>query len=205
MTDIRTSSPEHDQYELLAAHGFDEVFVGLWVEQGDLDELARSLRLDPQARRDVCLAQEAATMTDRSVPLDEKDSLWIGPHAPGWSVVIGTSGPEHGGWWLSSGHRGMFMASWHMEIDGLSDLAYYRDGNTVADIPAFPTGELLPGPVFEPYAHGLPREGDEDEGEQRLAHAFLTIVGRMTGRFIDEEWFLTPGRAYGFSPLASRR
>lgn len=201
MTDIRTSSPEHDQYELLAAHGFNETFFGLWVERSDLDELAGLLRLDPHSRRDVRLIQEAATMTDWSVPLDEKDSLWIGPHAPGWSVVISTSSPQAGGWRLSSGHRGMLIVSWHWEIDGLSDLDYYRDGNPVADIPAFPTGELLPGPVFEPYARDLPREGDENEGEERLAHAFLTIVGRMTGRFIDEEWFLTPGRAYDLSPI----
>ncbi|MEV0972302.1 hypothetical protein [Microtetraspora glauca] len=198
MADIQHVLPEHDQHGLLVAHGFDESFFGLWVERDDLDELAELLRLDPRSRRDVRLGEEAATMTDWSVPLDEKDSLWIGPHSPGWSVVISTSGPQTGGWWLSSGNRGMFVVGWHRDIDGLSDLDYYRDGNVVAEIPAFPNGELLPGPVFEPYAHGLPRDGDPNEGEERLAHAFLTIVGRITGRFLDEDWFRTPGRAYGF-------
>ncbi|MEU7003655.1 hypothetical protein [Nonomuraea sp. NPDC046570] len=202
MTDIRTASPEHDQYELLAAHGFNEAFFGLWVERDDLDELAGLLRLDPRSRRDVRLIQEAVTMTDWSVPLDEKDTLWIGPHSPGWSVVISTSGPETGGWWLSSGN--MLMVDWHREIDGLSDLAYYRDGNLVAELPALPSGELLPGQLFEPYAQELPRDGDPNMGEERLAHAFLTIVGRITGRFLDEDWFRTPGRAYGF-PLVDTR
>lgn len=128
MTEIRTASPEQDQYGLLAAHGFDEAFFGLWVERDDLDELAGSLRLDARSRRDVRLIEEAATMTDWSVPFDEKDSLWIGPHSPGWSVVISTSGPETGGWWLSSGNRGMLVVSWHRDVDGLSDLDYYRDG-----------------------------------------------------------------------------
>jgi hypothetical protein len=204
MTDIRTASPEDDQYGLLAVHGFDEAFFGLWVERDDLDELAGLLRLDPRSRRDVCLIEEAVTMTDWSVPLDEKDSLWIGPHSSGWSVVISTSGPETGGWWLSSGNRGMLVVGWHREIDGLSDLDYYRDGNRVAEIPAFPSGELLPGQLFEPYAQGLPRDGYPREGEERLAHAFLTIVGRMTGRFLDEDWFRTPGRAYEFPPVDTR-
>lgn len=198
MTDIRTASPEQDQYGLLAAHGFDEAFFGLWVERDDLDELAGSLRLDARSRRDVRLIEEAATMTDWSVPFDEKDSLWIGPHSPGWSVVISTSGPETGGWWLSSGNRGMLVVSWHRDVDGLSDLDYYRDGNLVAELPALPSGELLPGQLFEPYAQGLPPDGDPNMGQERLAHAFLTIVGRMTGRFIDEDWLRTPGRAYGF-------
>ncbi|SDL80586.1 hypothetical protein [Nonomuraea jiangxiensis] len=196
MADLRTASPEHDQYELLAAHGFDEAFFGLWVER-DLDELAGLLRLDPRSGRDVCLVEEAATMT-----VHENDSLWIGPHSPDWSVVIGTSGPETGGWWLSSGNRGMLLVSWHREIDGLSDLDYYRDGNVVAEIPGLPSGELLPPQLLEPYAEGLPRDGYPIDGEERLAHAFLTIVGRMTGRFLDDDWFRTPGRAYGFPPLA---
>lgn len=84
------------------------------------------------------------------------------------------------------------------DIDGLYDLDYYRDGNLVAELPAFPSGELLPGQLFEPYAQGLPRDGDPYEGEERLAHAFLTIVGRITGSFLDEDWLHTPGRAYGF-------
>ncbi|MEV4365966.1 hypothetical protein AB0J71_02775 [Nonomuraea sp. NPDC049637] len=203
MTDIRTALPERDQYELLAAHGFDTTFFGLWIERDDLDELAELMRLDPRSRRDVRLMQEAATMADPSVPIDEKDSLWIGPHSPGWSVVIGVSGPETGGWWLSSGNRAMFMVDWDWEIDGLSDLAYYRDGNVVAEIPALPSGEFMPGPEFEPYAHGLPQGEDLNAGEEKLAHAFLTVVGRMTGRFLDEDWFHTVGRAYGVpSPSA---
>ncbi len=90
------------------------------------------------------------------------------------------------------------MVDWHREINGLSDLVYYRDGNVIAEIPALPSGELLPGQLFEPYAQGLPRDEYPIQGEERLAHAFLTIVGRMTGRFLDENWFRTPGRAYGF-------
>ncbi|GAA0829944.1 hypothetical protein ACFQVD_32995 [Streptosporangium amethystogenes subsp. fukuiense] len=167
------------------------------MERDDLDEIVGILRLDPQSRRDVRLIEEAPTMTDRSV----KDSLWIGPHSPGWSVVISTSGPGTGVWQLSSGNRGTLMAGRHREIDGLSDLDYYRDGNVVAEIPGMPSGELLPPQLLEPYAQGLPRDGCPIEGEERLAHAFLTVVGRMTGRFMDEEWFLAPGRAYDFPSM----
>lgn len=201
MSGLQNAQPERDQHELLVAHGFSEAFSGLWVERDDLDEVAELLRLDPRSRRDLTLSEEATTMTDPSIYLNERNSVWIGPHSPGWSVVISALEPRTAGWWLSSGDRHYFKVSWLWEIDGLCDLVYFHDGNPLAKIPAFPSGELLPDPVFEPFAHGLPREGDESRGEEWLAHAFLTVVGRMTGRFIDEEWFLTPGRVYDHPPI----
>ncbi|WP_431919776.1 hypothetical protein [Nonomuraea jabiensis] len=50
-------------------------------------------------------------------------------------------------------------------------------------------GKPLPHPADPRHS---PASGDV------TAHAFLTIVGRMTGRFLDENWFRTPDRAYGF-------
>ncbi|MGV9595146.1 hypothetical protein ACWDR1_00610 [Streptosporangium sandarakinum] len=200
MRDLRNALPEHDQRGLLVARGFGEAFSGVWVERDDLDEVARLLRLDPRSRRDLTLGEEAATMTDESIPLDDRNSVWIGPHSPGWSVVVGALEPQPVGWWLGSGGRRLLRVCWLWEIDGLYDLDYYRDGDLVAELPALPSGELLPGEVFEPFSQGLPRDGDENGGEERLAHAFLTIVGRMTGRFIDEAWFRTPGRVYDAVP-----
>lgn len=200
MSDLRNALPEGDQYRLLVAHGFREAFCGYWVERDDLDELAELLCLDPGSRRDLTLAEEAIRMTDSSI-IYESNSVWIGPHGPGWSLVISPLGLRTVPEGVIPGDRRLLEVSWMWDIHGLHDLHYCQDDKLIAELPAFPTGELLPGPVFEPYARDLPREGDENEGEERLAHAFLTIVGRMTGRFIDEEWFLTPGRAYDLSPI----
>ncbi|WP_371786368.1 hypothetical protein [Streptosporangium subroseum] len=62
-------------------------------------------------------------------------------------------------------------------------------------MPAFWDGCLEDGSVFAPYVSGLVRNYDDD-GEEPLAHAFLTVAGRITGRFLDEVWFRTPGRVY---------
>ncbi len=134
-------------------------------------------------------------MTDPSTYLDEKKSIWIGSHSPGWSIVISTLEPRTTGFLVKTGNR-LLTIGWLWEIHGLHDLNFFRDGDLVEAIPSFPSGELDPGPELEPFSLGLPREGDEETGEEKLAHAFLTIVGRMTGRFIDDDWFLIPGRTY---------
>ncbi|WP_068927505.1 hypothetical protein [Planobispora rosea] len=204
MSDLRNTLPEEDQYQLLAAHGLREAFCGYWVERDDLDELAELLGLEPRSRRDLTLAEAAITMTDSS-DIYESNSVWIGPHGPGWSVVISQLGLETVPDGVIPGDRRLLEVSWMWDIHGLHDLHYCQDDKLIAEIPAFPTGELLPDPVFEPYSHGLPRDGDENEGEERLAHAFLTIVGRITGRFLDEAWFRTPGHAYDLPPINTRR
>ncbi|MFF3667120.1 hypothetical protein [Microtetraspora malaysiensis] len=195
MSRIQNSLPERDQRELLVAHGFGEAFCGLWVERDDLDELAGLLRLDPSSQPDLTLTEAAIGMANSSA-IYESSGVWIGRHSPGWSVIISTLGLHTVPDGVIPGARRLLEVGWMWDIHGLHDLHYCQDDKLVAEIPAFPTGELLPAPLFEPYAQGLPRDGDPNEGEERLAHAFLTIIGRMTGRFLDEEWFTTPGRIY---------
>ncbi|WP_030453734.1 hypothetical protein [Herbidospora cretacea] len=188
--------PGHDQYELLVARGFGDSFGGLWVERGDLDEVADLLRLDLGSRRDQVLGEAVAAMIDPPDMLNENPAVWIGPCGPGWSMVIGAYEPYNSAPRLNVVKGRRLLVRWFWEVDGLYDLDFYRDGELVEELPAFPSGELDPGPELEPYCFGLPREGVEEGGWERLAHAFLTIAGRMSGRFIDEDWFRIPGRTY---------
>ncbi|MET8866291.1 hypothetical protein ABZW11_25430 [Nonomuraea sp. NPDC004580] len=50
--------------------------------------------------------------------------------------------------------------------------------------------------MFEPYAYGLFPDSDEGRGDEVSANACLTIVGRMTGRFLDDDWFRTAGTLF---------
>ncbi|MFB4291353.1 hypothetical protein ACBI99_27140 [Nonomuraea sp. ATR24] len=197
MADIRHITPEHDQHELLAAHGFADAFWALWVERSNLEEIADLLRLDPRTRRDATLGEEARSMTDPSVPLDEKNSLWLGRHDSGWSVVVSPLGVRAALLPLSADDRQTLEVSWLQEIDGLYPLYFHAKGGEVSEeIEPFWNGRLQAGSVFERYVHGLARNYGDDESDGPLANAFLTIVGRMMGRFIDEEWFHSPGRVY---------
>jgi hypothetical protein len=194
MTDLREKFPRDDQHALLASHGFGEAFGGLWVERDDLDEVAGLLGADLAARRDATLVDAMSGAGD-DVP---QGLVWMGPHSRGWSAVINLApvGGAAGNRELWSGGRRGIEVSWLMEIDGLYGLSWFAEGLHVEELPAFWDGYLEDGSVFAPYVSGLVRKYDDDDGEEPLAHAFLTVAGRITGRFLDEAWFRTPGRVY---------
>ncbi|MDF5756097.1 hypothetical protein [Spongiactinospora sp. TRM90649] len=198
MHDLRNELPADDQYGLLAAHGFAGAFGGLWMERDDRDEIAHILRADPLTRHDAALAECVRRQSGLSRPL----AIWIGPHAPGWSVVVnllpvGGALTDKALW--SEGRRAVEV-SWLTDIDGLYDLDYYHDGRLAEELPAFWDGNLPPDSVFAPHTTGLVRDYGDDADEKDLTAAFLTITGRITGRFIDTPWFSTPGSAYDLLP-----
>ncbi|RCG31626.1 hypothetical protein DQ384_08670 [Sphaerisporangium album] len=197
--DLEQMLPTGDQHALLASRGFRDAFGALWIERSDLEEIAGLLGVDASTRRDHTLEQATAWLTDWSRPLGETATIWLGPHSPGWSVAImlHPAGSMSGSRRLSAGERRSLDINWLWEVDGLYPLYYqYNDGEVSEEIDAFWDGYLPPGSVFEPFASGLVRDHGQDDGEEPLAHTFLTIVGRMTGRFIDEDWFRTSGRVY---------
>ncbi|NJP90603.1 hypothetical protein HCN51_14265 [Nonomuraea sp. FMUSA5-5] len=197
MADIEQGMPQQDQHELLAAHGFTDAFWGLWIERNDVDEIAELLQLDFRTRRDATLREEASAMADPSVPLDEKNSLWLGRHNSDWSVVVSPVGVRAALLPLSAGDRKTLEISWLQDVDGLYPLYFHAKGGEVSEeIEPFWDGHLPESSVFERYVQGLVRDYGDDESDVPLANAFLVIVGRMTGRFIDEEWFQTLGRVY---------
>ncbi|MFB9893979.1 hypothetical protein ACFFOQ_29570 [Planobispora takensis] len=68
-------------------------------------------------------------------------------------------------------------------VDGLHDLDHFHDGEFVEMIGPVGNGETESGSIFTVYLEGLEFPG----GKQSLS-AFLTLVGRLTGCFIDREW-----------------
>ncbi|TMR88703.1 hypothetical protein [Nonomuraea basaltis] len=198
MNDLRNAHPDEDQHELLATRGFGDAFYGLWVERDDIDQVAGALGLDSRTRCDSTLTGAMGRFTDPDMPLDEKNTVWIGSHSPGWSVAVSPLGLQSD-LSLCEGKRRMLEVSWLSEIDGPYPLYYFFDGRSISEeIGEYWNGRLPSGSVFEPYVSGLIRDYDTDD--EALAHAYLTIVGRMTGRFIDEAWFRTPGWIYGVQP-----
>ncbi|GAB1821033.1 hypothetical protein [Herbidospora sp. RD11066] len=194
MTDLREKFPDHDQYALLTSHGFGDAFGGLWLERDDLDEIVRLLGADPPARRDATLA-DAMSGTSGDVP---EGLVWVGPHTPGWSAVINLApvGGAPMNLQMLSGRRRGLEVSWLMDVDGLYGLDWYEEDGHVEELPAFWGGHLEEGSVFRPYVSGLVRDYADDGGDEPLAHTCLTVAGRITGRFLDEAWFHTPGRVY---------
>lgn len=196
MKDLRQSFPAADQYNLLAAHGFGEVFGGLWLEREDLGEIAGLLQLDRHFLRETSLAQMEKRVPE-IIPFGGGDAVWIGPHCPGWSVVVSLGALNRGGPLLCEGERRMLEVSWLWEIDGVYPMYYRYNGKQISD--ELEGWRVPSGAVFEPYTDGLFADGDDDQGDEVTANAYLTIVGRMSGRFIDEEWFHTTGRVYQLS------
>jgi hypothetical protein len=168
----------------------------LWIENGDPGEIADLLRLDRRSSRETSLEQEETQTLDGTLPFNGDDAVWIGPHAPGWSAVVSLSALDEGGTRLIEGGRRMLEVSWSWEIGGVYPL-YYSNGVRVSEeLEGWPAPT---GSVFEPYAHGLFPDSDEDQGDEVPANAYLTIVGRMTGRFLDDDWFRTVGRVFPLS------
>ncbi|MEW1838199.1 hypothetical protein AB0392_09595, partial [Nonomuraea angiospora] len=196
MNDLRQSFPAADQCGLLAAHGFGETFAGLWIENGDPGEIADFLRLDQRSARETSLELEETQTPDGILPFNGDDAVWIGPHATGWSAVVGLSALNEEGARLIEGGRRMLEVSWSWEIDGVYPLNYSNGVRVSEEL----EGWLVPpGSVFEPYAHGLFPDSDEGQGDEVSANAYLTLVGRMTGRFLDDDWFRTVGRVFPLS------
>ncbi|MFC7642927.1 hypothetical protein ACFQX6_19955 [Streptosporangium lutulentum] len=67
-----------EQWALLSARGFDDMFAGTWIEGDDPDEIARILGSDPAAAV-PCGLDEAMREYE---PYAFKELVWLGEHAP---------------------------------------------------------------------------------------------------------------------------
>lgn len=106
---------------------------------------------------------------------------WIGVHSPGWSVAVTMSGtlpfrPE-----ASAGGRRIITHSHMAYIYELADegMLYYHDGELIGTLGAIEE--------FQDYTSDL--EVGWDVGLQVTVESFLTLAGRITGRFLDRDWF----------------
>ncbi len=187
MTDMSAALPAEDQWELLASHGFQKLFIGTWVEGDDPEEIAGLIGADPERR----LECDLNTAMRWYQPVGGPEIVWIGAHSPGWTHITGISGVptvvrEAG----SNGRRALQLLQ-DEDVMGLQDLELFVDSRLADDLGRFHEGPLEPGSFFEPYVQGLDLDPDADD--EWMAHVFLCVLGRITGRFIDRDWFSLPG------------
>jgi hypothetical protein len=178
--------PAEDQWDLVVecGHGLALGFHALWVESDDPEELARLLRVDPGTR----LQCDLATMRDVFMGPPKK-AIWMGPHAPGWThiFVFGTYSFHPA--IRNLGKRRVFEIYFAGEVgEGLEPLYLNYDGEPLGDVtPPFEEGGNMDLSDYRPYTVGLELGYDSDL--ERQVHLFFCMVGRITGRFADREWW----------------
>lgn len=172
MPDERNSHPPVDQWDLLCAFGFSTRFAGTWIENEDPHEVARQLGADPSTRLD-CDLQTAMRSYQ---PWGSDEIIWIGAHAPGWTQLITMSGPCAAPGPPSENGRRLFFVEYD-EDEGVHGLSYWRDGEPLGQYGD--RGEL--GPMLA--QHGIDLASAQSEADEM--NAYLTLVGRITGRSVD--------------------
>ncbi|WP_219471574.1 hypothetical protein [Nonomuraea rhizosphaerae] len=165
-------------------HGLQNGFHGLWVESDDLNELSRLLRVDPDSRRQ-CDLETALGMYEGQWG---KADVWMGPHAPGWTHILAFGlYPGHPAV-LGLGPRRVFEIFCCEELGKLDPVRLYEDGRQVGDItPPYREGGVMESPEYLPYTRGLAL-GDTRNLKRDL-HLMMCVAGRITGRFLDRDWF----------------
>ncbi|MDP4511100.1 hypothetical protein [Nonomuraea turcica] len=186
MTHPERALPAENQWDLMVehGHGLQNGFHGLWVESDDPLELSRLLRVDPDSRLDCDL--ETAIEVYGRIP--ERAAVWIGPHAPGWThVLVFGLHPYHPAI-RNLGKRRVFEIFCREELGELEPLNLYYDGEQLGDVtPPYNEGGDMDLPEYMPYTPGL--ELGETRNLKRDMHFMVCMVGRISGRFLNREWF----------------
>ncbi|MGW4471894.1 hypothetical protein ACWENQ_19680 [Nonomuraea sp. NPDC004354] len=182
--DMSRAVPMESQWDLLGEHNLNGRFDAAWIDTEDMDEIAQRFRAD----------RDSGILWDLDTAFNEADSdaqdtlVWIGTHSPGWSVAVAISGRLSIGEEASAGRRRVFT---HMHMDHIYKLPdegmlYYYDGEFI--------GTLGVIEEFRDYTRDL--EVGWDVGFQVTVESFLTLAGRITGRFLDRDWFAAPRVLY---------
>ncbi|GAA2395879.1 DUF6461 domain-containing protein [Nonomuraea africana] len=181
---------DKDLWELLAAHGidFDTPFRSVWCEGLAVEEVARRLGAD------MATAQPAGWRDILTGSYRERGDgiIWVGPHAPGWVLVIQLDGNHLWRWdsWAQLSRDGgrMLYLGWPLyEIEGVEDLQYVVDGDVVTSLVVGDPEERdgSDPDALDGYLSGLDFFGDSARAEITSA---LRLIGRITGKEIDDEW-----------------
>ncbi|MER7362181.1 hypothetical protein [Nonomuraea wenchangensis] len=174
---LSRAMPAESQWDLLDEYLLNSRFDVAWIDTENLDEVAERFRVVPDSGV-LCDLDTAFDLIDN----DEQETLvWIGMHSPGWSVSVtmnrGFPLPEA----ASAGGRGI-LTYWHMA--GLYEhadegMVFYHDGEYVGR-----AGEE----AFQEHARDL---DVDDAGFREQVEYYLVLAGRITGRFLDRDWFAT--------------
>ncbi|GGP04753.1 hypothetical protein LDL08_04600 [Nonomuraea glycinis] len=189
---------DKDLWELLVAHDidYDTPFQSIWVEGLDVEEVARRLGADPNSAR-ACDWREIVTgrYTEHGDGV-----IWIGPQAPGWVQVIQLDGNDAWQWrsWVEltrDGGRLLYLGWPLYELEGVEDLEYVVAGEVVTTLVVGDPEERdgTDPDALDGYLDGLAFKGDSAAAEVTSA---LRLIGRVTGRELDEAWLNGPHTRY---------
>lgn len=179
-----------DLWELLVAHGidFDTPFRSVWVEGPGVEEVARRLGADLSSAR-VCGRRDIVT---GSYTEHGDGVIWAGPQAPGWVQVIQLDGNDVWRWqsWAEltrDGGRLLYLGWPLYELEGVEDLEYVVGGEVVTSLVVGDPEERdgTDPDALDDHLDGPAFEGDTAAAEVTSA---LRLIGRVTGRELDEAW-----------------
>ncbi|MDP9869319.1 MULTISPECIES: hypothetical protein [Streptosporangium] len=201
MMNTEQELPADNQWDLLVEYGhwFKFGFHALWVEGDDQEELARLLKVDPGSR----LECDLETLAGMNGGGSEK-GVWMGPHAPGWTHIFVSGMYSFHPAIRNLGKRRVFEIYFAAEVgEGLEPLYLNYDGEQLGDVtPPDGEGGAMDLTDYQPYAVGLAL-GTERKSKRDI-HLFFCMMGRITGRFADREWW-TSTRTFYRIPRGSRR
>ncbi|MDX3103476.1 hypothetical protein [Nonomuraea angiospora] len=114
-------------------------------------------------------------------PAGPEQRVWITPHAPGWShVLLLRGGQASSAEELSRHGQRVFEISY---VSGEIDEPIYTHDGAYRGI--FDETEY--------DVHWADLSYDDTMPEAELLEQFLTIIGRITGRFLDRDWISSQG------------
>ncbi|MEV4377178.1 hypothetical protein [Streptosporangium sp. NPDC049644] len=174
--DMSRAAPGESQWQLLDEYALNARFDAAWIDTENIEEIAERFRVDPGSGI-LCDLETAFTLADDN----EQDTLvWIGGHSPGWSVAITMSGSFTLREEASAGRR-RIISHWHLgDLGETGDegMVYYQDGELIG---------RLGVEAFQDYAGDL--ETSHEGGFEEEVEGYLILAGRVTGRFLDRDWF----------------
>ncbi|WP_146615649.1 hypothetical protein [Nonomuraea aridisoli] len=176
--DVSLPMPMESQWDLLSEHNLSGRLDTTWIDTEDIEEIVQRFHLDAYQG----ISCNLDTAFNEAVNDTQDDTMiWIGTHSPGWSVAVAIHGwlsiePE-----MSAGRRRIFT---HMHMDEVYKLPnegmlYYYDGELI--------GSLGVIEEFQEYTHDL--DVGWSFGFRATVESCLILAGRITGRFLDREWF----------------
>ncbi|MEU8322269.1 hypothetical protein AB0C33_28265 [Nonomuraea sp. NPDC048881] len=172
-------------WDIVRAKGLEDYFLSIWIDCPDEEAVARRLGAKAISRSDFSSAMQGYPFGSGDEP---EETLWVGRHGPHWTHVLQISGnyaayPTLHSSLTRGGGRLLFMCV--TEVEGIEDLVLVENARRTDDIHAFNHTPAQPDGLFARNMAGLSFEGRPGTQED----AYLTIIGRITGTPLTEEWF----------------
>ncbi|MFF4412006.1 hypothetical protein ACFYY8_05705 [Streptosporangium sp. NPDC001559] len=171
--------PAENQLRVLKEYGLHDSFMANWVSVEDVHEVARRLRVATETTV-ACDVRAAVSSPDPGGRKPRR--AWIVRLAPGWSLVVYLDGWMPDSDPLSLDGQRVFDVSCISGIEEIEELFYTRDGVS--------TGTVYDEEEYRVHWDDLLYDLDSTDG--RLEE-YLTIMGRVAGRFLDRDLFSSRG------------